>query len=85
MEGDHPQNYWHISEKSSAEHRQNFQMSNEPAMCGRARPPASSSGGFLSASQRYGVQDRTNVGQKELWSEERPPLPVADLYRVLNP
>lgn len=61
MEGDHPQNYWLISEKLSAEHRQNFQTTNEPAMRGRARPPASSSGGFLSASQRYGVQDRTNV------------------------
>lgn len=44
--------FWLVSEKSSAEHRHKFQMPNAPALWRSARPPASSSDGFLSASQR---------------------------------
>lgn len=40
------------------------------------RPPTSSAGGFQSASQIYGKQDRTNVGHEEMHPVTWPPLPL---------
>jgi hypothetical protein len=52
METISKENYWLVSQNSSAEHRGKFQMPSVLALWRSVRLPTSSAGGFQSASQK---------------------------------